>query len=294
MFEAVDVAARRASRSARRCSSCSTTCTGPTARRSPCCCHLAAQPEAAPLLVLGTYRIGEVVGDHPLARDDHRAAPRPQIVDEITLTGLDERRGRRAVADIVHVDARRPDSCGACRRETEGNPFFVQEICSHVAEHRHHAASFTLDALGVPEGVKQVIGQRVAQLDERTGSLLSAAAVIGREFDLDLLLDVTGIDEDDALDLLDQACAARVVEEVARRRRALLVRARAHPRGALRLDERDPPGAPAPPGRGGHRDAAHADDLDDHLAALAYHYAAAGDATSTRRSSTPAAPASRR
>ena len=67
----------------------------------------------------------------------------------------------------------------------------------------------------MPEGVKQVIGRRIARLPEGVARLLTVGAVIGREFDLDVLVAVAGdSDEDAVLDLLDHACAARLVEEV--------------------------------------------------------------------------------
>ena len=136
------------------------------------------------------------------------------------------------------------------RRETEGNPFFVREICSHVHEigAANAGGGFTLETLGVPDGVKQVIGRRVEHLPEAAGRALSAAAVIGREFDLDLLIEITGDDEDDLLDLLDEAVAARVVEETSMPG-PVLVHPRAHARGAPRRAQRDPPRASPPSGR---------------------------------------------
>ena len=140
------------------------------------------------------------------------------------------------------------------RRETEGNPFFVREICSHVHEigAANAGGGFTLETLGVPDGVKQVIGRRVEHLPEAAGRALSAAAVIGREFDLDLLIEITGDDEDDLLDLLDEAVAARVVEETSMQGRYSF--AHALTREALHdALERDAPGAPPPSGRGRDR-----------------------------------------
>ena len=150
----------------------------------------------------------------------------------------------------VRVHARMPISCASMRRETEGNPFFVREICSHVHEigAANAGGGFTLETLGVPDGVKQVIGRRVEHLPEAAGRALSAAAVIGREFDLDLLIEITGDDEDALLDLLDEAVAARVVEETSMPGRYSFLHA-PDPRGAPRRAERDAPGAASPSGR---------------------------------------------
>ena len=45
--------------------------------------------------------------------------------------------------------------------------------------------------------------------------MLSTAAVIGRDFDLDLLARATNTSEDDLLDILDAAASAALVRELA-------------------------------------------------------------------------------
>jgi tetratricopeptide (TPR) repeat protein len=168
-----------------------------------------------------------------------------------------------------------PQFVHSVSRETAGNPFFVQEICSHVGETGAGTDAFTLETLGVPEGVKQVIGRRIARLPEGAARLLTMAAVIGRDFDFDLLVEVAGDDEDLALDLLDRAGMARLVEEVggavgrysfvhALTREALYDslsgarRARLHRRVAEAIESR------------------RALQLEEQLGVLAYHYAEAG------------------
>ena len=133
--------------------------------------HLARHTEAAPLLILGHLSPGEVVGDHPLA-------PLPPTSATTALRGdhpggLERGRGRRAHRRDQRPRAAPPSSCRSVRRETVGNPFFVQEICSHVGETGAAASAFTLETLGVPEGVKQVIGRRIARLPEGTERLLT-------------------------------------------------------------------------------------------------------------------------
>ena len=236
--------------------------------------HLARSRDPARLLVLGTFRSEEVADDHPL-RALITELRRDHSVEEIELSGLDEGDVGRLclVACAFAPDA---EFVRSMRRETEGNPFFVREICSHVHEigAANVGGGFTLESLGVPDGVKQVIGRRVEHLPEAAGRALSAAAVIGREFDLDLLIEITGDDEDDLLDLLDEAVAARVVEETttqglysfvhALTREALhdslsaTRRARLHLRVAQAIER------------------LRADRLDDYLGVLAYHYGCAG------------------
>jgi len=235
--------------------------------------HLARHTESAPVVLLGTYRTSEVVGDHPL-RAVAADLRHDGVSEEITLAGLSEDEVGELIDAMSDLEPR-PGFVRSVRRETAGNPFFVQEICSHVGETGATASAFTLETLGVPEGVKQVIGRRIARLPEGAERLLTIAALIGREFELDLLVDVAGDDEDTVLDALERACAARLVEEVtgtigrysfvhALTREALYDslgatrRARLHRRVAEAIEAR------------------YADDLEDHFAALSFHYAAAG------------------
>ena len=236
-------------------------------------CHLARSATAAPLLILGTYRAGEVGQDHPLAAAlaDMR---HDGLADEVALAGLSE----REVGELIEATSKLETPAAfvhSVSRETAGNPFFVQEICSHVGETGAASDAFTLETLGVPEGVKQVIGRRISRLPDGTARLLTIGAVIGREFDFDLLAEVAGGDEDVALDLLERACTARLVEEVggavarysfvhALTREALYEslsgarRARLHRRVAEAIESN------------------RAAQLEDQLGTLAYHYAEAG------------------
>jgi tetratricopeptide (TPR) repeat protein len=65
----------------------------------------------------------------------------------------------------------------------------------------------------VPEGVRDVIGRRLGRLSDEANRLLAVAAVIGRDFDLELLAHVSELDDNTVLDALDEACRSRVVEE---------------------------------------------------------------------------------
>ena len=105
--------------------------------------------------------------------------------------------------------------------ETDGNPFFVGEMLRHLAEtgaiyedeQGRWVASPDLRTSGLPVSIREVIGRRVARLGAPTQVLLSLAAVIGRDFDADVLARVAELDEDTLIDLCDQAVAAAVLTE---------------------------------------------------------------------------------
>ncbi|MEE8159830.1 MAG: hypothetical protein V3T78_10785, partial [Dehalococcoidia bacterium] len=98
---------------------------------------------------------------------------------------------------------------------TEGNPFFLTEVISLLAE-RGELESQDVGRLRVriPEGIREAIGQRLNRLSEQCNQALTTASIIGREFDFKLLISLNdeGI-EDRVLEALEEALAARVIEE---------------------------------------------------------------------------------
>ncbi len=101
------------------------------------------------------------------------------------------------------------------------DPFFIGEILRHLSESGaifQEADRWTfkgdIAALGIPEGIKEVIGRRLNRLSEETNKVLHLAAVIGRQFDVALLMRIAEMPEDTLLDALDEAASAALVAEV--------------------------------------------------------------------------------
>ena len=113
------------------------------------------------------------------------------------------------------------DLARVVRDETEGNPFFIGEVLRHLAEtgvlfesEGRWATSMPPDSIGLPEGVREVVGRRLSRLSAEANEVLRVAAVIGREFDLDVLGPASGMPEDDVLLALGSAVQVRLVDEV--------------------------------------------------------------------------------
>jgi class 3 adenylate cyclase len=179
------------------------------------------RPEAAVLVVV-TYRDTDVDRAHPLAAmlGDLRREPR---VDRYALRGIDEA-GMRAllVAAGGELDELTIAFAQMLVRETEGNPFFVGEVLLHLVETNvivqrdgHWVGAVTsLDEVGIPEGVRDVVGRRLSRLPDDANATLRTAAVVGREFPVDLVAEVAGMSEDVVLEHVELAIGARLVEEV--------------------------------------------------------------------------------
>jgi DNA-binding SARP family transcriptional activator/tetratricopeptide (TPR) repeat protein len=110
----------------------------------------------------------------------------------------------------------------AIHRETEGNPLFVNELVRLLAAEGRleHAAREPWKA-SIPQGMREVIAHRLRRLSPDCRRLLSMASVLGREFRLDALQELTERSGDELLDLIDEALAARVVGELPASRSSL-------------------------------------------------------------------------
>src|SRR5207248_3588819 len=99
--------------------------------------------------------------------------------------------------------------------ETGGNPFFVGELIRHLEESGAWAPSGdpSVDAVGLPSGIREVVGQRLARLSNTARSVLGAAACFGDRFPVNPLVEVTDVGEDAVLAGLDEAALAGLVEE---------------------------------------------------------------------------------
>jgi class 3 adenylate cyclase len=185
--------------------------------------HLTAAEHVMRVLVLGTFRDSELP-QSPELRETLGTLWRHQGVSRIELGGLDSS-GVRSLLEAVsrqHLDAFGLGLAEAVHRETDGNPFFVTEMLRHLRDtgaiHQNAAgrwvASGTIDRSALPESVREVIGGRVVRLGPDAERVLSTAAVIGRDFDLDVLERATRIPVDALLDILEAATTASLVQEV--------------------------------------------------------------------------------
>ncbi|MEO8130723.1 MAG: AAA family ATPase, partial [Bryobacteraceae bacterium] len=180
--------------------------------------HLVRSTREAAICIVVTYRDNEIESGS-WSQDLIEDLRRDTTATRIPVRGLPE--------DDVRSFAQSWLQHGAPRRlteflfkNTEGNPLFMTEMLTHLTEtggleRLNDSASLVAVAdLGLPEGIRELIGRRVARLSPTSHKLLAFGAIIGHEFDLSLIEDLADLPEDAVLDGIEEAVAARIIDEV--------------------------------------------------------------------------------
>ena len=184
--------------------------------------HLVRRQPPMGTLVLGTYRDTEVSRTHPLG-EVLAELRREHLFERVALRGLSNDEvvsfvQRRAGYDLDEEDQ---EFAIALRGAAEGNPFFIEEILRHLVESgglerrdgRWDITVETWDELGVPEGVREVIGRRLSRLSSIGEQLLAAGAVLGRVFAFDVARSMLNAPDDTVVAAIEEGLALHLVVE---------------------------------------------------------------------------------
>jgi class 3 adenylate cyclase/tetratricopeptide (TPR) repeat protein len=178
--------------------------------------HLSRFLSRHPALILGAYRDVELDRQHPLG--DALVALRREVdFERITLSGL----AREAVTELLEAITRHEVPANfveAITAETGGNPFFLREVLLHLLEEGklereagRFATRFSIEEMGIPEGVRQVIERRLSRLSHEGNRLLASASGCAGAFRFEIAAAAADLDERSALDALDEALEAQLL-----------------------------------------------------------------------------------
>jgi serine/threonine protein kinase/tetratricopeptide (TPR) repeat protein len=179
--------------------------------------HLAQTVAGMPLLMIGTYRDVDLEVGRPCATM-LESLLRQKLGTRILLRRL-PRAGVEEMLAALGAQAPPPSLTRVVFEGTEGNPFFVEEVFRHLAEEGKlfdengaFRPGLRGDQLQVPEGVRLVLGRRLQRLSEDARRILTIAALIGRVFSLELLQELEATQPDSALEAVEEAERAHLVE----------------------------------------------------------------------------------
>ncbi|MGD9048291.1 MAG: AAA family ATPase, partial [Anaerolineae bacterium] len=175
-----------------------------------------------PILLIGTLRPEELGELHPLL-DLQRRLDREELADLLPLPRLSQAAVEILVRDMSGGDQAVVPLAQRLFHETEGNPFFLMEVLKALfAEDaiRLEGNRWVVDLprvsrgeFPIPISVSEAIGARVGRLDQETREAVRLSAILGREFDFDLLNVAWGQGKEATLTALDDLLRRRLIAE---------------------------------------------------------------------------------
>ena len=179
--------------------------------------HLSRTLASTAVLLIGNYRDIELDVNRPFVRT-LESLLREKLATHIHLRRLP----LAATSELLATLSGHSPPSSATQilfDQTEGNPFFVEEVFRHLSdegrlfdEQGTWRQGFRTSQLQVPQGVRLVIGRRLERLPEEVRRILTTAAVIGRGFSVPLLSELETGQPDAVIDAVERAEQAHLVE----------------------------------------------------------------------------------
>lgn len=173
---------------------------------------LVTDRRVAGLTVIATYRDADNLPGSAL-HESLTGLAGETTVERLPIGALDADAVRAYIEQATAVNPN-DEVVAAVRQRTAGNALFVTELVRLLAaEGRLQDAQAARSPVRFPSELQAVIHRRLSRLPTDALELLTMAAVIGDEFDLDVLERVTAATPDDVLDLVETALVTRLLVE---------------------------------------------------------------------------------
>lgn len=177
--------------------------------------HVARRAAETPLFIVGAYREGELE-DNPALVRAVAELNRRRLLLSAALRPLAAEESARLTANLLPGTVA-PEVGALLHRQSEGNPFFIEELLQALAEEgalQEREGRWVVriePGRLLPPGVIGAIRLRLARLAPEVLDLLRIAAITGRSFTPELLAAVAGIDVEQVEERLLPAERARLI-----------------------------------------------------------------------------------
>jgi len=190
--------------------------------------------EDYPILIMGAYRDNEVSPQHSLYKFIQEAALKNYPLTEIPLSLFDHSRLNRLLAELLLEEEERIFELSEyILKKSKGNPFFSLEITRQLVEEKaliygeeqkHWQIDWNkINRITIPSNIVDIVLRRIDTLEQDKLKLLSYAAVIGREFPINLLFPLTQFPVETVISLVDESIALQLLEKSLEKGKLLFV-----------------------------------------------------------------------
>jgi predicted ATPase/DNA-binding CsgD family transcriptional regulator len=176
-------------------------------------------PSGARVALIGTYNETERELN-PLLRTTELSLLRLGVASVMRLEPLREADVRQLLCEMFVVDdaaiGRFPSLLYAW---TRGNPFFIEETLKALVargtlyQRDGRWFGWQVESLELPPTIRDALAARLDSLTNEARAVASIAAVLGTRVTLDVLRRISGMPEGSLVPVVEELCAARVLEE---------------------------------------------------------------------------------
>ena len=176
--------------------------------------NLIHEYKESPILVISTFCPDELaipgIGESPLA-SVIKTEIFQKFAQALNLTGLTPEGVKEMIANLlvdIPLTAEFPDMI---YRITRGNPLFVEQLLKYLIEKEfifYQSGKWIqkeIDETTLPLSIEETIQARIEDLSIETKEMIAKAAVIGEDFQIDLLQKIDSEDRGYILDLMESA-----------------------------------------------------------------------------------------
>lgn len=175
--------------------------------------YLARHAAQRPALVIYAYRDEAVDSDVRLAQLVE-SLRRDSNARRVPLARLGYEDTQSLIAALADANLKAPGLAERLHRETDGNPFFLMSILQSLSEGETRLDTRVRGAPGLlPDALRAAVRVRLALVPKAIRPILETAAVLGRRFDFDTLLDITRTPETQLLDAVEALVQRRLLRE---------------------------------------------------------------------------------
>jgi predicted ATPase len=173
------------------------------------------------IMIIGAYRtedLPDTEGAEGLTELIQRMGQEKLFVP-IDIKGLELNPIQNMIEDLLDVDEPPSSFIKKLFQESEGNPYFVEEVVKSLIgdgvmdAFTRGEVNLLLEDIKIPPTIKDIMGRRIGRLDDEAKRVLMVASVIGSKFDFHVLQRASEIDEIKLLDAVDRLIETGLVHE---------------------------------------------------------------------------------